>query len=312
MRGSRGFSLVETALALALTLVVAAGVFAVVRSAQEAAVAQPEINDLQQRLRIASDVIYADLVLAGAPAVGVDVQPLSQTIPTVLPFRAGPIQPDSPGTHRANLLTVVYAVAGSSQTTTLQALTPGSVGVPVRVTAGCPLRGSARDPACGFTAGAAVLVFDRTGAYDHFTVTDVIGNLLMLQQSGGGLSRSYPAGSSIVQVKRITYHLNTATAQLMRYNGVASDVPAVDDVADLRFEYFGRDETGEGALVPLSPEELTDGPWRPDAVHANRYDADLLRIGRVAVHLRLRTAARVSNVPEIESRFDVSPRSLNR
>jgi hypothetical protein len=191
-------------------------------------------------------------------------------------------------------------------------LTPGSFGVPVAAGPGCPLNGSARDPACGFTAGAGVLVFDATGAHDHFTVTHVVGNLLALQHSGSGLARTYPAGSSVVQVTRITYYVKSSTAQLMRYNGVASDVPAVDDVAGLEFGYFGSDATGNGPLASLSAQELTDGPWRPDAADAGRYDADLMRIRRIAVRVRLRPAAHVPNVPPLEVSFDVSPRGLNR
>jgi hypothetical protein len=36
---------------------------------------------------------------------------------------------------------------------------------------------------------------------------------------------------------------------------------------------------------------LTDGPWCPDAAHADRYDADLLRVRRVRIRLRLQAPA---------------------
>jgi hypothetical protein len=84
------------------------------------------------------------------------------------------------------------------------------------------------------------------------------------------------------------------------------------------------------ALVPLGPAILTDGPWCPDAVNPNRFDADLLRIRRVTVTLRLESAAATlrgpagplfsragtssgahSFVPDQEIRFDVAPRNLN-
>jgi prepilin-type N-terminal cleavage/methylation domain-containing protein len=84
------------------------------------------------------------------------------------------------------------------------------------------------------------------------------------------------------------------------------------------------------ALVPLSAATLTDGPWCPDAVNPNRYDADLLRVRRVTVTLRVESAAASlrgpagqlfarsgtstgvhSLVPDQEIRFDVAPRNLN-
>jgi Tfp pilus assembly protein PilW len=84
------------------------------------------------------------------------------------------------------------------------------------------------------------------------------------------------------------------------------------------------------ALVPLSAAMLTDGPWCPDAVNPNRFDADLLRIRRIAVTLRVESAASALRgpagplfaragtsrtahrlLPDREIRFDVSPRNLN-
>jgi prepilin-type N-terminal cleavage/methylation domain-containing protein len=44
------------------------------------------------------------------------------------------------------------------------------------------------------------------------------------------------------------------------------------------------------ALVPLTQAMLTDGPWCPDALDPNRYDADLLRIRQVVVTLRVEAA----------------------
>jgi hypothetical protein len=43
-------------------------------------------------------------------------------------------------------------------------------------------------------------------------------------------------------------------------------------------------------VVPIGQGLLVDGPWCPDAAHAFRFDADLLRIRRVRVHVRLQAA----------------------
>jgi prepilin-type N-terminal cleavage/methylation domain-containing protein len=309
MRTTRGFSLVELLLALVITLIVSAGVFEVARAAREAAATEPERSDLQQRLRIASDAIAGDLALAGVSGAGETASPLGRAIPAVLPFRAGPVDPDPPGTFKDDTLSVVYAAAGSSQTTLAEPFTTGSSSVVVNATAACPRTGLVRDPACGFAAGMQALIFDDSGAYDHLTITGAAGGSLALEHSDRRGIHTYPAGSLIVQARRVTYYLKTATAQLMRYNGIESDAPAVDNVVALRFEYFASASGGD-RLVSLPREELIDGPWRPDAADPNRYDADLLRIRRVAVHLHLRPGTNLPNLPGREVRFDVAPRSL--
>ena len=83
------------------------------------------------------------------------------------------------------------------------------------------------------------------------------------------------------------------------------------------------------SLVRLTPQLLTDGPWCPGAAAARRFDADLLRLRRVRVTLRVQAASAALRgkgdlfarpgtspgdrryVPDQEIRFDVSPRNLN-
>lgn len=93
---------------------------------------------------------------------------------------------------------------------------------------------------------------------------------------------------------------------------------------------------GSGGLVPLTAASLTDGPWCPDSANSNRYDADLLRIRKVRVTIRVQTGNRAlrgsgslmtgpdalfanggtarslsNTVPDQAIRFDVTPRNLN-
>jgi type II secretory pathway pseudopilin PulG len=93
-----------------------------------------------------------------------------------------------------------------------------------------------------------------------------------------------------------------------------------------RLDWLGRPEDG---FVKLTPQQLTDGPWCPDAVSPGRYDADLLRIRRVRVTLRVQAANAASRgssrslfvhpgtstggeryLPDQEIKFDVTPRNL--
>jgi hypothetical protein len=85
-----------------------------------------------------------------------------------------------------------------------------------------------------------------------------------------------------------------------------------------------------GAAIEIPPAILGDGPWCPDEGARNRFDADLLRIRRVRVTLRVQAAvpslrgpAGVLNtnggqsrsaghvVPDLEIQLDVTPRNLN-
>jgi prepilin-type N-terminal cleavage/methylation domain-containing protein len=84
------------------------------------------------------------------------------------------------------------------------------------------------------------------------------------------------------------------------------------------------------ALVELTRALLNDGPWCPDPGSPNRFDADLLRVRRVQVSLRVQSAraslrgpagplftrggtarAGDSYLPDIAVTFDVTPRNMN-
>jgi hypothetical protein len=85
----------------------------------------------------------------------------------------------------------------------------------------------------------------------------------------------------------------------------------------------------DSSLMRLTQEMLTDGPWCPDGTNVFRYDADLLRIRRVRVKLRVQapsafrgpastlfrragtSSAGQQFVPDQELAFDVTPRNMN-
>jgi hypothetical protein len=125
-----------------------------------------------------------------------------------------------------------------------------------------------------------------------------------------------------------TYYLRpgsvTGTSRLMHYDGAETDAPVVDHVVALAFEYFGVD----GAEI--DPATLQDGPWSSGDVAIGAFDADLLRIRRVRVTLRVQAARAALRgpagvlftyggtagsmeryLPDREIRVDVAPRNLN-
>jgi hypothetical protein len=85
-----------------------------------------------------------------------------------------------------------------------------------------------------------------------------------------------------------------------------------------------------GPLVKLTETQLSNGPWCPDETVANRFDADLLRIRKVRVTLRVQVGDKslrgptgnfflrggsasggVRYIPDQEISFEVTPRNLN-
>ena len=380
----QGFSLLEMTVAMGLMLLVTGSVFALLNPAQGNFVAEPEIADMQQRTRVAADTLYKDLVMVGSGSyAGDNPMALSYFFAPVLPFRQGRLQDDAPGTFRTDAITLMMVPATTAQSTIAQDMPAKSAELKVTEDPNCPP--SKADQLCGFKEGMSVLIYDESGSYDLFTITEVQSQALHLQHNLDDLGKIYGTGSKIVQIQSHTYYLRTDVAtktyQLMHYDGADTDVPVVDNVVGLEFEYFGDPQPpitngkplsnavgpwttygpkpplatksncvffddgspvpaprlpvlGPGGvtttLVKLTKEQLTDGPWCPDDNSPNRFDADLFRIRKVGVRIRLQTGndslrgpasalftyggtSRGGNkyVPDQEVRFQVTPRNLN-
>jgi len=379
-----GFSLIEMTVATGLMLVVTGSIFALLNPGQGNFVAEPEVADMQQRTRVAADTLYKDLVMTGAGSyAGDNPMSLGYFFAPVLPFRQGRLQDDPPGTFRTDAITLMLVPATTAQSTIAQPMPANSAELKVTEDPNCPP--SKADQLCGFKEGMSVLIYDESGSYDLFSITEVQSQALHLQHNLDDLAKIYDTGAKIVQIQSHTYYLrtdvSTKTYQLMHYDGADNDVPMVDNVVGLEFEYFGDPQPpitngkplsnpvgpwttygpkpplatlsncvfmndgspvpaprlpvlGPGGttttLVKLGKPELTDGPWCPDANSPNRFDADLFRIRKVGVRIRLQTGndslrgpasalftyggtSRGGNkyVPDQEVRFQVTPRNLN-
>jgi len=127
-----------------------------------------------------------------------------------------------------------------------------------------------------------------------------------------GLAGVYYRPDTITAVGETTrtYYLKTETSELMLYDGGASDLPMVEHVVGLAFDYFGADGAGR-SLVRIDPGLLIDGPWSEDALH-RRVDADVARIRDVRVSIRLEATAPSLRrlVPDEDITFDVALRSV--
>jgi hypothetical protein len=379
-----GFSLIEMTVSMGLMIVVTGSIFSLLNPGQGNFVAEPEVADMQQRTRLAADMLYKDLVMTGAGSyAGDNPMALSYFFAPVMPFRQGRLQDDPPGTFRSDAITLMMVPATTAQSSIAQPMPAKSAELKVTEDPNCPP--SKADQLCGFKEGMSVLIYDESGSYDLFSITAVQSQALHLQHNLDDLGKIYDAGAKIVQIQSHTYYLRTDVAtktyQLMHYNGADNDVPVVDNVVGLEFEYFGDPQppvtvgkpltnpvgpwttygpkpppltldncvfTNDGSPVPaprlpvlgpggvtttlvkLTQGQLTDGPWCPDANSPNRFDADLFRIRKIGVRIRLQTGndslrgpasalftyggtSRGGNkyIPDQEVRFQVTPRNLN-
>lgn len=221
----------ELLIATAITMSLTAAIVGLIQPAQNLFDTQPELSDMQQRLRVGVDTLVKDLLMAAAP---------------VRPYRVGQRQsdPDAGIFYRPDTITLVAVPWDDA----------------------------------------------ATRADTYYLKSDIASN----------------------------------TFQLMHYDGAETDLPVVDNMVKLEFEYFSNDR------LRLDPATLQDGPWLPDEVDPNRFDSDLLNIRRVQVTLRVQAARAALRgpagilflhggtagsmgryVPDREIRFDVSPRNLN-
>ena len=384
----RGFTVVEAIVSVAIVMAVTGAVFALLNPAQGMFLAQPEVSEMQQRLRVAVEALSRDLGMAGAgPFFGDAAGPLGRYVPAAAPFRRGALLPDPPGTFASDRLSLLYVPVTPAQAHLAVAMAHPGADIQVAPRSGCP----PSETPCGFEVGMTAIVFDETGAHDTFRIAAVLPGLGVVQRDGRPLSKAYGRGASLAEVVEVTYRLHTDAAadvvRLMRYDGDQTDLPIADHVVGLRVEYFGdprppalfeppapsaaswttygprppapdvddpADLWGPGEncmfvrvedvaaprpglapfgaatdpLVPLQPAWLVDGPWCPDAASAARFDADLLRVRRVRVTLRVEAgveALRGSGplfarpgtsrsgdryIPDIEVALDVTPGNL--
>ena len=268
-RSGRGFSLIELLVALAITLLVVSAVFAMLDPAAGAFQAQPEAADVQQRLRASADTMYRDLLAAGSwPSTAGGVRMRGAPAAAIFPMRVGRRSPDPPQTFDASRIAFWSVSPSGAQTTLASPLPAASGATTVAAGAGCP----DSDASCGFRSGMTVAVFGQAGAWDLFSVTATQGSTLTLQHNLRDSPIIYPAASTaIAEVTARTYFFRddrvSGFAQLMRYDAAGgADVPVIEHVADLRFEYFG-DADPPGVVLgtdAAAPPRVTYGPPPPE------------------------------------------------
>jgi hypothetical protein len=347
-----GFTLAETLVATMLLLAVTGAILSLAHPQTTAALTQPAAIDVLQRARAASEVLLRDIAGAGAGLdAGPGLGPLALYFAPVIPRRFGP-NADAFDVALADAITIVSVSDTASQTFLAADLAAGAPQAMIGAAAGCPVG----TQACGITQGDELLVFDRAGQFDMLTVLGVSPGAADVRPHVPGASAAFRQGAPVAIATSRTYYLDTASRQLRYSDGDLTDVALAGYVAALQFEFFGDplppsapqppigtanclfDAVGVpigglavltpsgGSLAPLPLALFTDGPWC-GAGH-RRYDADLLRIRRVRVTIRVETPTPVLRasgpanaspgisrsalltVPDMQMRFDVAPRNL--
>lgn len=357
LHSQAGYTITELLVSTAIMITVTGAIFGLMHPSQGTAQSQPEVADLQQRMRVGSDTLFKELVMTGAgPYQGATTGSLINFFAPILPRRTGRLTADptrGPNSFKPDAITLSYIPNSYSQTTISNPMPPQAAELKVFDQPNCP---KGRE-LCGFEIGMQVIIFDTAGNFDTFVITNVQDSAGHLQHRQQDLNYPYATGAQVTQIVSNTYYLDRTTNQLMRYNGADDDLPMVDNVVDLRFDYFGDpnpprapkpplgtanclyDAAGnyigpgtltasDGSLAPLPAAILTDGPYCGSGV--NEFDADLLRVRKVRVSLRMQAtlpalrgtdtnlfmkpgSARGGErtVPDYRVSFEVAPRNLN-
>jgi prepilin-type N-terminal cleavage/methylation domain-containing protein len=312
-----GFSLIELLVAIAIATATCSVLFHFAAADQRMARAQSEAADLQQRMRVAADMIQRDLIMAGAGlAHGSDAGPLVNYLPPIVPARTGTRNPDPELAYFDDRVSIVFVDGGAPSAPLAADMPDANAAVPIDPGApGCPSAGL-----CGFAKGTRTLLVDVSGAgagFELFSVTDASSGLAH-GDPDAAFSRPYSiATGRAFAVTQHVYYLDRSNRRLMLYDGYQSDVPLVENVVDLRFSYYidpsstsapqppaGTGNCVYGAGTPptplliefggtllrqASPSQFTDGPVC--GIAPRRFDGDLLRLRRVRVTLRAQVGA---------------------
>jgi hypothetical protein len=257
IRGHSGFTLAELVVAAAVTVVALGLAASLLHPVSVAFHALPEAADAQQRLRIAAQTLAEDIMNAGAgPASGWAGRAVP-TWPAVFPCRwAGEPLGSRPGSCAGqDAISLVATAYAAPQAMVAEDVPAPSGAIRVASLSACALS----HPACRFHDDARALVADGSGAWDLLRMSAVSADGSTLEHAGSPLTRLYKAGAIISEVGSSAYSLQvdpaTGVSQLRKSIDGSSDMPLLDHVTSLRFEYFGRAE---------APVILADGEplWR--------------------------------------------------
>ena len=365
-----GFSLLELTIAVALVTTVMGSLFAVMHPVHGRFESATDVADLHQRLRMTVDTLSRDLMAAGAGSyLGEQTGPLVHYFAPLRPIRSGTASDalsvmyvpstavqaalsaglpaggeivrvaDGPGCPvgadvcgiTAGMTLLIYDDTGNHDT--FAVLDVGEDHARVRITSR-----PSNAPRPAYDAGAKVVeaearTYARTTAGSP-PADQLVRNDAPVAAHLVGLTFEYFAERAppmLTAGDRPTYGPAPPplAVQTTGYPAGENCVFQLDETGQMRVPRLPV-LSGASALVKLVPAQLADGPWCPDAADSNRWDADLLRIRKVGILVRIEAALATlrgpagplfSNggtsragvwVPDQEIYWEIAPRNLNR
>jgi hypothetical protein len=300
-RVMRGATLVEVLMAAALTLVLSAIAARGLVEATRAFAWQPAAGELAARADAVARQLHADLHAAGAgPRVPIDpvgdpagLSPshrLAPWVPAVLP-RVVAIDGGDPDTTAAVDRVSMLAVADGAPQAAVHSRPPRWALVPGP---SCLAPGDG----CGFRAGLPVLLLGRAPGAQIGEVEGVDASGVWLR----GVADVDPAGA-LAGVEIVSYRFDAARGELLKARAGGRGLVVADRVSAFVVEWWA---DGAGGPLRLDASSLGDGPW--EGRTPLRYDADLRRVRRLRIRMRL--AAEQADIADVDVRVDVAPPAL--
>src|SRR3954471_13308829 len=138
-----GYTLIELLVSSAIMITVTGAIFSLMNPAQGSAQTQPEVADMQQRMRIGNETLFKELVMSGAgPYQGPVTGALVNYFAPILPRRIGLAKPDPATTFKDDTITLSYIPNTYSQTTISASMPNVSAELKTNGQTNCPADGS--------------------------------------------------------------------------------------------------------------------------------------------------------------------------
>lgn len=272
-------TLLEMLVSVALTVTLGGTIVSLIVAGNRMAQVQPEALDLQQRARIALYSLGTELRDAGA---GLEHDPTTSSTAAMTGPLVRYFPPLVPSAD--NGITVWTTTNRDAQGWTAFAVAPGATTIVLQDSPVC-LAGS---PACGFSPGATAIAFTASGCRTTLRIAAVTADSLQLAAPLAGCSLD--RGSPIAEGQVRTFRVDPAARQLIRRDEVTgSSAPMLEGAASMVVSCFG-DAAGSDIVSGVS-------------------DAELMRVRRVRIAIRLVAANPLLRIPDLDVAVDVVPRN---